>query len=124
MNSSAISVSASDHSLRKAASPISAVERLVAVQEFLDLDRIIGHRLGRGVDRGQAAADHHGRQAQLQVGDGIRLRRTGELQGHQEIRGHAHAAGQAVRQVEQGRLAGAERQRDMIEAQLEGLIER
>ena len=43
---------------------------------------------------------------------------------HQEVRGHAHAGRQIVRQVEDGRLAGAERQRHMVEAHFEGLIER
>jgi hypothetical protein len=84
-------------------------QRLVALQELLDLDRVVGQRLGRGVDRGQAAADHHHRQAQLHVGDGVLLGRARELQRHQEVRRRAHAARQPVGHVEHRRLAGARR---------------
>src|SRR3546814_2313204 len=48
---------------------------------------------------------------------------AGELQGHQEVRRHAHAGRQAVRQVEYGRLSRAQRQRHMVEAHGEGLVE-
>ena len=53
---------------------------LVALEEFLDLHRVIGERLGRGVDRGQAAADHHDRQAHGQIGDAVGLGGAGQLQ--------------------------------------------
>ena len=69
MNSAAISRSSSFQ--RRVHRRLAALgdQGLVARQELLDLQRIVGERLGRGVDRGQAAADHHHRQADLQVGD-------------------------------------------------------
>ena len=46
----------------------------------------------------------------------VGLGRAGELQRHQEVRRRAHAARQAVRHVEHGRLARAGAQRDVVEA--------
>ena len=43
-------------------------ENVETRQEFFHLHQVIGERLGGGVDGGQAAADHHHRQAQLQIG--------------------------------------------------------
>ena len=77
MNSSAIS--------RSSALQAGFLERLVAREEFLDLHRVVGERFGRRVDGGQAAADDHDRQADLQVGDRFALRRAGELQRHEEV---------------------------------------
>ena len=54
----------------------------------------------------------------------ILLGRAGELQRHQEIRRRAHAARQAVGQVEHGGLAGAGAQRDVVEAHGEGALDR
>ncbi len=98
-------------------------QRLVAGQEFLDLDRIIGQRLGAAVDRGQAAADHHHGQAQLQIGQAVGAGRPRQLQRHQEIRGLAHAARQIVRHGDDGGFAGTHAQRHMVEAHLEGLVQ-
>ena len=98
-------------------------QHFIAPQELLHLQRVIGQRLGRRVDRGQAAADHHHRQPQLQIGDRVHLRGTGELQRHQEVRRHAHTRRQAVGQIEDRRLAGAQRQRHMVEAEIECLIQ-
>ena len=72
MNSSATGAPPPSSAARTAASPRSAASASIAPQELLDLQRVIGQRLGRRVDRGQAAADHHHRQAQLQIGDGVR----------------------------------------------------
>ena len=80
------------------------------------MHRIVGERFGRGVDRGQAAADHHHGQAQLHVGDGVRLGRAGELKGHQEVGGRAHAAREPVRNVEHRGLARAHAKRHVVEA--------
>ncbi len=97
---------------------------LVAHQELLDLQRIVGERLRRSVDAGQATTDHHDRQADLKVGDRVLLGRTGELQRHQKIRRRTYATRQAVRQVEHRGLAGAGAQRDVIEAHREGTLDR
>ena len=99
-------------------------QRLVARQELLDLHRVIGERLGRGVDRGQAAADHDDRQPHRQVGDAVGLGRAGQLQRHQEIRGLAHAGREAVLHRDHGRPAGAGAQRDVVEAEREGAVDR
>ena len=47
----------------------------VPVQELFDLRHIVGEGLGRRIDRGQAASDHHHRQPQLQIGDRVGLGR-------------------------------------------------
>ena len=99
-------------------------ERLVAGEEFVHLHHVVGERFGRGVDRGQAAADHHYRQAQLHVGHRIFLGRAGQLQRHEEVGGRAHAAREAVRDVEHRRLARADAKRDMVEAHLHRVLER
>ena len=100
-----------------------ALQRFVAREELLHLHRVVGERFGRGVDRGQAAADHHDRQADLQVGDRFVLRRAGELQRHEEVGGGAHAAREAVRDLEHRRPAGTGAQRDVVEAVGEGFVD-
>ena len=97
-------------------------QRLVARQELLHLQRVVGERLRGGVDGGQAAADHDDRQADLQIGDRVGLGRTGELQRHQEVRRGAHAAREAVGQLQHRRAAGARRHRDVVEAQRERIL--
>ncbi len=99
-------------------------QRAVAQGEFLHLPDVVGEALGRGVDRRQAAADHHHGHAELQVGDGGLLRRAGQLQRHQEVRRLPHAARQPVRDVQHGRLAGAHAQRDVVEAHRPGIVHR
>ena len=99
-------------------------QNLVSRQKLLDLQWIVGEQFGRRIDRRQAAADHHHRQADLQVGDGVLLGGTRELQRHQEVRRRAHAARQAVGQVEHGGLAGAGAQRHVVEAHGEGILDR
>ena len=101
-----------------------ARQRLVAAQEFRNLQRVIGKRFGRGIYRGQAAPDYHDGQANLHVRDRIRFCRTRQLQRHQEIRCSAHAARKPVRQVQHGRPAGAQRQRDMVKTHVECVIRR
>ena len=93
---------------------------LVAREELLHLHRIIGERFRRGVDRGEAAADHHHRQAHGEIGEAVGLGRAGELQRHQEVRGLAHAAREAVLHRHDGRPPGAGAERDVVEAQREG----
>ena len=97
-------------------------QRLMACEEFVDLTDVVSQRLGGGINGGQAAADHDRRQAQLHVGDRVGLRRAGELQGHQEVACGAHAARQAVRNIEGGRFACADGQRDMVKAELPGVV--
>ena len=58
----------------------------------------------------------------LHVGDGIRLRRAGELQRHQEVGRRAHAGREAVRQFEHRRPARARRDGDVIEAERERAV--
>ena len=99
-------------------------QRFVAGEEFLHLHHVIGQRLGGGVDRRQPAADHDDRQPDLQVGDGIRLGRAGELQRHQEVGGCAHAAREAVRDFEERRAARTGGQRHMVEAHCESVFRR
>ena len=94
-----------------------------AAEEFLHLARVIGQRLGRRIDGGEPAADHHRRQAELQIGDGFGLGRARQLQGHEEIRGHAHARRQLMGHVEDGGLARAQAERHMVEAEGEGLLQ-
>ena len=97
---------------------------LVTGQEFLDLERVVGERLGRRVDRGQTAADHDDRQPDGQIGDAVGLGRAGQLQRHQEIRGLPHPRREAVLHRDHGRPAGPGTQCDMIEAQLERAVDR
>jgi hypothetical protein len=52
----------------------------------------------------------------LQVRDRVRLGRAGQLQRHQEIGRLAHAFGQSVLHRNDGRLARAGAQRDVVEA--------
>ena len=101
-----------------------AHQAFVAMQHFLDLARVVGHHLGRGIDGGQAAADDPGRQPYLQVGQRGILGRAGQLQAHEEVRGLADAADQVVLKPDDRRLAGAGGQRDVIEAELPGVFER
>ncbi len=98
-------------------------QRLVAGQELVHLHRVIRERLGRSVDGGQATADDDHRQTDLQVGDRFALRRAGELQRHQEVRCRAHAAREAVRNLEHRGTAGAGAERDMVEAVGECLVD-
>ena len=99
-------------------------ERLVAPEELLDLHRVVSERLGRGVDRRETAADHHDRHAQLQIGHRVDLRGPGELQCHQEVGGHAHAAGEAVGQVQHRGPSRAGGEGNMIETERECVVDR
>ena len=101
-----------------------ADQRLVAVERLLDLDRVIRQQLGRGVDAGQAAADHDRRQPHLQVRQRVPLERAGQLQRHQEVAGLADAANQVVLDVDDRRPAGAGGNRDVIDAVRPRLVER
>ena len=100
--------------------PALGDELLVARQKLLDLDRVIGERFSRGIDRRQAAADDNDRQAHLHVGHRIHTRGAGELQRHQEIRRGANAVGEPVRKLEHRRPPGAGRQCNVIEPEREG----
>src|SRR5687768_5510865 len=84
-----------------------ALERLVAREELLDLHRVIGERLRGRIDGGEPPADHHDRQADLQVGDRLALRGAGELQRHEEVRGGANSPGETVWKLEHRWPAGA-----------------
>ena len=91
-------------------------QRLVLRQRLLDLQRVVRHQLGRGVDRGQPAADHDRRQPRLQVRQRVALERAGQLQRHQEVAGLPDPADQVVLHVDDRRPAGAGRDRDVVEA--------
>ena len=96
--------------------PDFALQRFVALQEFFDLHHVVGQRFGGGVDRGEAAADHHDGQSHLHVGDGVGFRRPRQLQRHQEIGSRAHAARKAVGNIQHRRAARADAERDVVEA--------
>ncbi len=99
-------------------------QALVALEHLLHLLRVIRHQLRRRIDRGQSAADDAGGQAHLQVRERRRLRGARELQRHQEIRRLADAAQQIVLDADDRRLAGARRDRDVIEAELPRVLDR
>ena len=115
-NSSRMPSSSASIMPRTRASPRSRDQRVVAIEDLLDLDRVIGHQLGGGIDAGQAAADDHRRQPRLQVRQRVRLERAGQLQRHQEVAGLADAANQVVLDVDDRRPAGAGGDRDVIDA--------
>src|SRR5215471_13298107 len=98
-------------------------ELLVALQEFSDLDNVIGKRFRGGVDGGEAAADHHNGHADLEVGDRIALSGSRELQSHEEIGGLADAASEAVGHGDDGGTSGAGAKGDVIETEIEGAID-
>ena len=98
-------------------------QRLVAREKLFDLHRIVGKRLGRRIDGGQSAADDGDGQPHLHVRNRIVLGRAGQLQRHQEIRCGSHAVRKTVRQIEHGWAAGAGRQRHMIEAEGERILD-
>ena len=102
----------------------SRAPALVSVQHLLDLDRVIGQQLGRGVDAGQAAADHDRGQPHLQVRQRVPLERAGQLQRHQEVAGLADAADQVVLHVDDRRPAGAGGDGDVIEADRPRFVDR
>ena len=95
----------------------------MAREKFVDLTHVISQRLGRGINRGQTAADHDCGQPQLQVGDRIGLRGAGQLQSHQEVACGSYPASQAIGNIEGGRFAGPDRQRDMVKAELPGVVD-
>ncbi len=99
-------------------------QSLVPRQELFDLHRVIGERLGRGVDRGQPAADHDDREPHRQVGDAVCLGRPGQLQRHQKIRGLAHPGGEIVGDRDHRRAAGPGAQRHVVETQRKGAVDR
>ena len=99
-------------------------EDLIPRQELLDLERVIGQRLGRRVDRRQTAADHDDRKPHSQIGDAVGLGRAGQLQRHQEIRGLPHPRREAVLHRDHRRPARPGAQRDMIEAEIERAVDR
>ena len=99
-------------------------ERLVALQKFLCLNRVIGQRFGGGIDCGQAAANHHHWQAYLHVGNRIRFCRAGQLQCHQKVGRGAHAAREAIGNIQHRRFARTHRERDVIETHREGIVGR
>ena len=95
----------------------------IAQGEFLDLTHVIGQRLRAAIDGGQSATDHHHRKAQLQIGNRVHLRRPGELQAHQEIRRLPHATGKIARHVDDGGLARAHAERDVVKADLPRIVD-
>ena len=95
---------------------------LITREKFLDLHWIVGKGLGGGIDRGQPAADHDDRQAQLHVGERVGFRGAGQLQRHQKIRRRAHTVGKPVRQFQHRRLARARGKGDVIEAKRERAV--
>ena len=99
-------------------------ELLVVVEEFAHLHDVVGEGFRRGIDRGQAAADHYHRQPQLHVGERIVLGRAGELQRHEEVGRRAHAARESIRDVEYRRLARTDAKGYVVEAHRHRVLER
>ena len=97
-------------------------QRLVALQHLFDLHDVVRLDLGGGVHAGEAAADHHRRQAHLQVGEARMLGRAGQLQRHEEIVGLAHAGREAAGNGQGLRQAGADADGDMIETEVPGVL--
>ena len=64
-------------------------EDFVTVEDLLHLDRIIGQDLGGRVDGRQPTADHHGRQPDLQIEQGVAAEGPSRLESHQEVAGLA-----------------------------------
>ena len=93
-------------------------QNFIAAKKFLNLHRVIGERLSGCINSSQATADYYNRQANLHVGDGIRLGGTRQLQRHKKVRRSANTACHAVWYIEQCRTASASSQCNMIEAQL------
>ncbi len=48
-------------------------ERLIPLERFFHLQRVVGHQLGRRVDGRQSSTDHHGRKPRLQIREGTRV---------------------------------------------------
>jgi hypothetical protein len=99
-------------------------ERLVALERLLDLQRVVGQELRGRIDAGEAAADHHRRQARLQVRQRVLLEGARELQRHQEVAGLADAADQVVLDVDDRGPARAGGDRHVIDAVTPHLVER
>jgi hypothetical protein len=102
----------------------SAREPLVALQRLLHLLDVVGLQLGRGVDRGEAAADHDAGQLDLQVRERVPAVGALPLQPHQEVRSHADPARQVVLHRHDGRPARPDRERHVVEAQVPAVVER
>jgi hypothetical protein len=103
--------------------PALGDQRFIATEELLHLQRIIGERLGRGVDGGEPATDDDDRQAHLQIREAVGLGGAGELQRHQEVGGLTHAGGKPVLHRHDGRPAGPGAERDMVDAEREGAVD-
>ena len=101
-----------------------ADERLVLRHGLFDLQRVVRHQLGRGVDGRQTAADDDRRQPRLKVRQRFALERAGQLQRHQEIAGLPDPADQVVLHVDDRRPSGAGRDRDVVEAVLPRVLDR
>ena len=99
-------------------------EPVVAPEDLLHLDHVVGAHLGGGVDGGEAAADHHRRQPDLQVGERPPLERAGELERHQEVGGGADAADEIVLDVDHRRASRAGGDGDVVESHLPGVLQR
>ncbi len=89
---------------------------VVALERLFHLLRVVRHQLRRGIDRGQAAADHDGWHAHLQVRQRLALERARELKRHQEIARFSNPADQVVLDVDDSRTSGAGGNRHVIEA--------
>src|SRR6185503_9446106 len=99
-------------------------EILVTLKRLLDLNRVVGRKLRRCVDRRQATADDNGRKPYLKIGQGASLKSSCELQCHQKIRRFANTARQIVLHVDDGGPAGAGRNSNVVEAPLPGIVDR
>ena len=92
------------------------------MQDFFNLHRIIRHQFRCGIHCCQTAADNARRQPHLQVGHRRGLGRASQLQGHQKVRGLADAAHQVVFNINNGRLARAGCDTNMIETHVPGIV--
>ena len=101
-----------------------ACQHFIALQEFFNLQRVIGERLGCCINRRQSTTDHHRRQTNLHIGNRISLAGTRELQPHQKIGCRAYAPREAIGHIKNRGTTCPQRQRHMIKTHLKRHISR
>ncbi len=104
--------------------PVARAERVVALFDLLHLHGIVRHQFGCGVDRREAAADDDRGKLDLEIGHGLLLRRSGQLQRHQEVTCLPHAPDQVVLHRDKCRLPCSGRKADVVEPVVPGVVHR
>ena len=97
-------------------------QRLVAQQELLYLQWIVGERFGSRVDCSQATADDDHRQSNLHIRNRVRLGCAGQLQRHEKVGRRAHASCESIRHIEHRWPACTYGKRNVVEAQTESIF--